>query len=91
MNIEMTPCKSSQVESYGYDPATKTLALRFKNAKSGFSLYHYFDVPLSEFDGLKCCASVGTFLGTRIRGKFKYQRISADGLGQIVDHRKEAA
>ena len=86
--MDMIPCKSSQVESYGYNSDTQTLRLRFVSG----GVYEYDAVPLSVFDGLKCCESVGKFLGTQIKGKFKYRRVEAGGLGQIeTEKRKETA
>ena len=71
MNIEMTPCKSSQVKAFGYDAASKTLQLEFNSG----GIYQYHDVPASTFDSMKECESVGKFLGTEIKGKFKFTRI----------------
>lgn len=84
--MDLIDSKSAQVSAFGYDHATKTLELRFRSG----GVYHYEDVPLSVFDGLKCCESVGTFLGTQIKGKFRYKRVEAGGLGRITDDgRKE--
>jgi hypothetical protein len=82
----MMPChtKSSQLTAYGYDPATKTLRLHFVSG----GVYEYEAVPQEAFDAMKCCESIGTFLGTSIKGQYKYRRVEAGGLGQIADHKR---
>jgi hypothetical protein len=69
MSIAMNPVKSSQIAEIGFEPATKTLAIRFNN---GRKLYHYHDVPQETFDALKASESVGKYFGANIRGKFKH-------------------
>ncbi len=71
MNIEMTPCKSSQVKAFGYDAASKTLQLAFNSG----GIYQYHDVPAATFEAMKGCESVGKFLGAEIKNKFKFTRI----------------
>lgn len=49
--IEMIPCDSSQIEAFGYDADTQTLAIRFPGrGATPSSVYHYAevhgDVPL---------------------------------------------
>ncbi len=70
-NIAMTPCKSSQVQSFGYDAATKTLQLAFNSG----GIYQYHDVPAETFAAMQSCESVGKFLGAEIKNKFKFTRI----------------
>jgi len=84
--IQMLPCKSTQVSSFGYDPESKTLALQFH----GGNEYRYFDVPHETFEALRTCDSVGKFLGASIKGKFKYERMTAGGLGRIVEKDRAA-
>lgn len=66
MPIQMTPCASTNVRAHGYDPETKTLALRFLTGE-----YHYSGVPESVYDGLKAADSVGRFVSTAIRPMFE--------------------
>lgn len=47
--IPMKPVKSSQVHSHGYDPVTKTLAVKFNTG----SLYHYHVCPHQTM-GARC-------------------------------------
>ncbi len=55
--IPMTPCESSQIQSYGYDAASKTLAVRFQR---GQKVYHY---PNVEPD------LAAQFIGAESKGK----------------------
>lgn len=73
-SIPMNGCGSSQIKAFGYDPATKTLAIRF-NGKSGERyVYTYTNVPQELHEGLKAAdadpdQSVGRFFGEHIKGK----------------------
>jgi len=84
--IPMTPCKSSQVESYGFDAESRTLALKFRSGGE----YHYFEVSHETFEQLKTCESVGKFLGSEIRGKFRFVRLDSGGLGQVIERERTA-
>ena len=60
--IAMDAVASSQIHSLGYDAASRTLAVRFKDRKSEgpTSLYHYDNVKQSDFDALKNAESIGS-------------------------------
>ena len=62
--IDMQPVKSSQIDSVGYDPATKTLAVKFLTG----GIYHYANVEPEAFDALKSADSIGKHFGQHIRG-----------------------
>lgn len=66
-DIPLTACKSSAVTGYGYDAASKTLAVQFKGGKT----YHYPDVPASVHAGFAEAKSIGKYVGTHVAGKFK--------------------
>ena len=72
--IPMSACGSSQLKEFGYDPANRTLAIRF-NGKSGEkTVYTYANVPQDLADGLKAAdadpeQSVGRYFGEHIKGK----------------------
>ncbi len=59
MNIEMTPCKSSNVSAYGYDKDTGTMAVQFKSG----GIYHYAGVPEKVADQMQKAESIGQFVG----------------------------
>lgn len=69
--IGMSPVKSSQVASIGYDNASKTLAVTFKSGGT----YHYHDVSSDQFAGLQKAESAGKYLGQHIKPKHKFTRI----------------
>jgi hypothetical protein len=62
---------SSNVASIGYDPATVTLEVEFKNG----SIYQYFDVPEAVFQEFINAPSKGKFLAT-IKGSFRYAKVA---------------
>lgn len=71
MPMDMHACKSNNVAQFGYDYATKTLAVQFKSG----GIYHYFDVEPSKFDGLKTCESVTSYLNQHIKRNHRFERI----------------
>jgi len=66
--IKLNPAKSSNVAATGYDEATKTLSVQFK----GGATYHYHDVPPETHSALNKAESIGKFIGSNIRNKFKH-------------------
>lgn len=68
--IAMQPVMSSNLEAVGYDDATSTLAVQFKNG----STYRYDAVPLDVFQQLLTAPSVGAFYSSSIRGKYEGTR-----------------
>lgn len=69
--MERSPVSSSNVESVGYDEDSETLEVEFKNG----TLYQYFDVPQSAFNGLVNAHSVGGYLAENIKGVYRYSRV----------------
>ena len=70
-NIDLTPVKSSQIESIGYDVASKTLAIKFNSG----GLYHYSGVSAADFKSFKNAKSIGSHFGYFIRNAFKHTKI----------------
>jgi hypothetical protein len=68
--MKMQKVKSSSVAAYGYDEATRTLAVRFLNG----GVYHYADVPPETATGLGSAKSIGSYLHAHIRGKFGHRK-----------------
>lgn len=64
--IGLKPCKSSNISAYGYDAASKTLAIKFS---SGLT-YHYGKVEPDVFERLGKAKSVGSFFASDIRNAF---------------------
>lgn len=69
--ITMIACKSSQVESHGYDPVTQTLAVKFKNG----GVYHYHNVPPAMQHDMLKSPSIGSFLHSNVKGKFTHKKL----------------
>lgn len=73
LKIDLTPCESSRIESHGYHPESKTLALKFK----GGPCYHYSGFEPEAYKELQEAESIGRFFGARINvrnddGSLKY-------------------
>lgn len=68
MNIAMTPVESSQIHSLGHDPATNTLAIRFKGKNGPGSLYHYPNFTADQFAAFQKAPSKGRHFGQYIKG-----------------------
>jgi len=79
--IVMLRVESSQIHSIGHDPATKTLAIRFKNYKGeATSLYHYSNFTAEEFAAFKTAESIGSHFGKHIKPydkKYPYVKVDA--------------
>ena len=67
-SIALCDCESSQIKGYGYDPDSKTLAVKFKSG----GLYHYNNVPAETYEAMKGAKSVGSFLGSAIKGTYGF-------------------
>ncbi|QHE11891.1 KTSC domain-containing protein [Burkholderia glumae] len=67
--IDTHPVSSSQVHSIGYDAETETLAVRFKDCKTGAptSLYHYANFTQANHDALRTADSIGSHLYRHIK------------------------
>jgi Helicase HerA, central domain/KTSC domain len=62
---------SSNISSIGYDAATATLEVEFSSG----SVYQYFDVPETEYEGLMGAGSHGSYLASNIKGHFRYAQL----------------
>ena len=70
--MEMTSVpQSTHVSEYGYDPESKTLAVRFARGV----LCHYFNVPAEVVAELREAPSIGGFVNARVRGRFAFKPI----------------
>ena len=67
--------ESSQIAEVGYDPGSKTLAVRFRSKAGKGSLYHYKGVEAEHYADLCKCESLGKHFGTCIKGKFDFEKI----------------
>lgn len=67
----MKPVKSSNVTHVGYDAASKTLAVQFKNGGT----YHYVGVSPTVHTDLLGAKSIGEHLARHVKPKHKVQKI----------------
>jgi hypothetical protein len=66
-----TAVTSSNLRSVGYDDATRTLEIEFKNG-----VYQYADVPLEVYQQLMSAASHGSYFIQNIRDAYSVSRIA---------------
>lgn len=62
---------SSNIVSIGYDPLSQVLEVEFKDG----SLYHYLQVPPSNYKGIMQAESHGKYLNQYIKPFFTCTRI----------------
>jgi len=62
---------SSVVHTMRYDPASRTLRIRFV---SGL-VYDYINVPEAVFNEMKGAGSKGSFLNRRIKTKYRFRKV----------------
>jgi len=67
--ITLCNCESSRISGIGYDPATKRLAIRFKNKSGPGNVYEYANVPPSVHEEFMVAESKGKFFGSVIQSK----------------------
>lgn len=70
--MNTTPVKSSNIRSIGYDMENEVLEIQFLDG----SVYHYFEVPLYEYDSIMEASSHGKYLAQYIKGNYRYERIN---------------
>ena len=69
--MEMFPCESSLIASYGYDPKTRELRIDFH--KGG--VYSYADVPQEAFEEFLRSSSKGKHFLSDIKGKYTFTKL----------------
>ena len=70
MNRE--PVTSSNLAAVGYDEATKTLEVEFKNG----TIYEYYSVPMSVYAGLMSAPSAGKYFNAHVKDAgFRFRQI----------------
>jgi len=71
--MERTSVQSSHIASVGYERDSSTLEVEFLNG----SVYQYFGVPESIFEGLVNAPSKGSFLHHNVKAVgYSYTRIA---------------
>lgn len=67
----MTPVKSSNVESCGYDTGAKALFVKFH----GGNTFKYANVPQDIYENLTGAESVGKYFAAHIKGKYESVKV----------------
>jgi len=63
--VPLKPVNTSNIEAIGHDPASNTLAVRFK----GGSVYHYDNVPAEKHAALMAAPSIGSHFHQQIKSR----------------------
>jgi hypothetical protein len=69
--MDRTPVDSSTIADVGYDYATMTLEVAFRNG----STYQYFDVPEALYREFMGSDSKGNFLNANIKNSYRYVKM----------------
>jgi KTSC domain-containing protein len=68
--MQREPFNSSTILTAGYDPASRTLEIEFRNHR----LYRYLDVPAPVWQGLQTAPSPGAYFTASIRNDYECWR-----------------
>lgn len=63
--------RSTNIRSVGYDPATMTLEIEFRNGR----VYEYLAVPESVYLGLLTASSKGSYFNQYIKNTYRYRQL----------------
>ncbi len=70
--MNYVPLNSSNLEAVAYDADSRTLGVKFTTGTE----YHYFNVPVSIFDGIRAAASPGTYFNRYVRqAGYSYRQV----------------
>jgi hypothetical protein len=69
--MNMIQVSSTNLAAIGYEETSRTLRVEFRNGGT----YDYYDVPQSEFEGLRNATSHGEYLARNIKGRYRYARV----------------
>lgn len=65
------PVSSSNIASVGYERASMTLEVEFRNGH----IYQYLNVPEQTYVGLMSAPSAGRYLNLHVRDAYRYSRV----------------
>lgn len=69
--MRRTSVNSSNLRSVGYDRSTQTLEIEFNSG----SVYQYYNVPESVYNGLMNASSHGQYFAQNIRDAYSYGQV----------------
>jgi hypothetical protein len=70
--MDRTPVSSSSIAEVGYDSATSTLEVAFRDG----GLYRYFGVPAVIFSRFMTASSKGRFFVDEIKDRYRFVRLA---------------
>lgn len=70
IQIPVSPVRSSNVVAIGHDAASKTLRVKFQSGT-----YDYAGVESAMYSECMRAKSIGSFIASQIKGKYKATRI----------------
>lgn len=70
--MDRIPVESSNLRSIGYDAASQTFEVEFKN----HAIYQYYNVPEQIWMELEAAPSKGKYYSSQIKDRFLSQRVS---------------
>jgi uncharacterized protein len=62
---------SRSIVSVGYDAETETLEIEFVGGR----IYQYFDVSQAVYEALMTSDSLGGFVNTKVKERYRYHRL----------------
>ena len=65
--------ESSQIDSFGYDPTSQRLAVKFKSTSG--TVYEYRNVPADVAAAMAASDSKGSFVYRQIKGKYDFDKL----------------
>lgn len=68
----MTPCQSSLLCGYAYDPEGQVLSVQFKE---GGPIYRYSAFPPEKFASFEGAESKGKFFLSEVKGKYEFTKV----------------
>lgn len=72
--MELTKVKSSMLKAVGYDVQRHLLEIVFKDGE----VYHFQDVPISEYKALMSSDSKGSYMHTNILHTFSNHEVRSE-------------
>jgi hypothetical protein len=63
---------SSVIRYFSYDAGGRRLRVHFVSG----DIYEYLEVPVKVYEAMRRSGSKGTFLNTRVKGKYGFEKVS---------------
>jgi hypothetical protein len=73
--VELHAIESSNLAAIGYDPASQTAAVRFKNSAT---THHYGEFSLAKWEKWQAAESKGSFFAKEVRNEHPHSIVESD-------------